>query len=181
MRTLSNSGWPTASSTSCSSHPPASTNAGDPPPPGAPPRRSGQPTIRAQCGTPATRPGTLSAGGERTDERCIRRPHRTLGVVKAAAAETAGITVHAHDVLAVVEIASPGTSTVDRKVKTQLYAAAGILHYWRVELEPTPRLIIGELRDGTYADRLPVTAGATARIDRPFPLTFDPADLTRTR
>lgn len=104
-----------------------------------------------------------------------------IALVDAAAAATAGLTVHAADVLAVVEIASPSTRVADRKLKPHLYAAAGIPSYWRVELEPTPRITIGELHEGTYTDRLPVTAGAAARIDQPFTVTFDPATLVLTR
>ncbi|MEV6210743.1 Uma2 family endonuclease [Kitasatospora sp. NPDC051914] len=37
-----------------------------------------------------------------------------------------------------VEIASPSTRVTDRKMKPALYAAAGIEHYWRLELDPAP-------------------------------------------
>ncbi|MGR6998893.1 Uma2 family endonuclease [Yinghuangia aomiensis] len=46
--------------------------------------------------------------------------------------------LHADDVVLVVEIASPSTRVADRKMKPSLYAAAGIPHYWRLELEPCP-------------------------------------------
>lgn len=38
-------------------------------------------------------------------------------------------------VLLLGEIVSPGSETTDRVVKPREYAAAGILHYWRVELD----------------------------------------------
>ena len=38
----------------------------------------------------------------------------------------------ATDVVLVVEIASPGNSAVDRAVKPQLYAQAGVTHYMRI-------------------------------------------------
>ncbi|MEV7167408.1 Uma2 family endonuclease [Streptomyces microflavus] len=101
-----------------------------------------------------------------------------LVLVDAAAAERATVAVPAHDVLLVVEIASPSTRATDRKLKPSLYAAAGIRHYWRIELDPASRLLAGDLHAGTYAETEHL-AGATARIEAPFPLTFDPATLAR--
>ncbi|MFF0509141.1 Uma2 family endonuclease [Streptomyces fimicarius] len=71
-----------------------------------------------------------------------------LVLVDAAAAEQATVAVPAHDVLLVVEIASPSTRVTDRKLKPSLYAAAGIRHYWRIELDPAPRLLAGDLHAG---------------------------------
>lgn len=102
-----------------------------------------------------------------------------IAIVDGAAAEDSGVTVSAHDVVAVVEIASPSTKVADRKLKPSLYAAAGIAHYWRLELEPAPRLIVGHLQHGGYVDARPFLAGATAQITEPFPLVFDPAVLAR--
>lgn len=101
-----------------------------------------------------------------------------LVLVDAAAAEQATAAVPAHDVLLVVEIASPSTRVTDRKLKPSLYAAAGIRHYWRIELDPAPRLLAGNLHAGTY-DETEHLAGATARIEAPFPVSFDPAVLAR--
>ncbi|GHJ34763.1 Uma2 family endonuclease [Streptomyces sp. TS71-3] len=102
-----------------------------------------------------------------------------LAVVDAAAAEEAGVAVSAHDVLAVVEIASPSTRVADRKLKPALYAAAGIAHYWRVELEPAPRLLPARLSNGTYVDQPSLLAGVVTRVDEPFAFELDPASLTR--
>ncbi|MFF3153263.1 hypothetical protein [Streptomyces sp. NPDC057910] len=52
------------------------------------------------------------------------------------------------------------------------------MHYWRVELEPAPRVLIGRLENGAYSDLPPILAGAVAAIDEPFPIEFDPATLT---
>ncbi|MFJ5221066.1 Uma2 family endonuclease [Streptomyces sp. NPDC088354] len=100
-----------------------------------------------------------------------------LAVVDAGV-DLSGAAVHAHDVIAVVEIASPSTRVTDRKMKPALYAAAGIAHYWRAELEPAPRLYLGHLEAGTYTDRL-VQAGETTAVTEPFPFDIDPARLTR--
>ncbi|MFE2541045.1 Uma2 family endonuclease [Actinacidiphila glaucinigra] len=92
--------------------------------------------------------------------------------------DLSGVTVHAQDVIAVVEIASPSTRVADRKMKPALYAAAGIEHYWRLEVEPAPRLYLGHLEHGAYADRL-VQAGQTTAVTEPFPLDIDPARLVK--
>ncbi|WP_159425023.1 Uma2 family endonuclease [Streptomyces sp. TLI_053] len=89
-----------------------------------------------------------------------------------------GRTLGAHDIAVAIEIASPSTRVADKKTKPSLYAAAGIPHYWRIELEPAPRLCLGHLERGLYVDRL-VQVGATARLDDPFTLSLDPARLRR--
>ncbi|MGA4539142.1 Uma2 family endonuclease [Uniformispora flossi] len=99
-----------------------------------------------------------------------------LVVADEEAAAAAGATLHAADVVLVVEIASPSTRVADRKMKPALYAAAGIPHYWRLELEPAPRLYLGSLDRGTYADRL-VQAGETTAATEPFAFDIDPARL----
>lgn len=98
--------------------------------------------------------------------------------VVAEGVDLSGVTVHAQDVIAVVEIASSATRVADRKMKPALYAAAGIEHYWRLELEPAPRLYLGHLEHGAYADRL-VPAGQTTAVTKPFPLDIDPAHLVK--
>ncbi|MFF8787447.1 Uma2 family endonuclease [Streptomyces sp. NPDC015125] len=103
-----------------------------------------------------------------------------IAVCDADAAADADPTVPAHDVLLVVEIASPSTRVTDRKMKPALYAAAGIAHYWRLELEPAPRLYLGELENGGYLDRL-VQATETTAVERPFPIDIDPGALARRR
>ncbi|MGK4586160.1 Uma2 family endonuclease [Kitasatospora sp. HPMI-4] len=101
-----------------------------------------------------------------------------LVVADAAAAADAGTTLSAHDVAVAIEIASPSTRVTDKKMKPALYAAAGIEHYWRLELEPAPRLYLGHLERGAYVDRL-VQVGETTALTDPFPLDLDPAALRR--
>ncbi len=101
-----------------------------------------------------------------------------LVVADADAAADAGVTLSAHDIAVAVEIASPSTRVTDRKMKPALYAAAGIPHYWRLELEPAPRLYLGHLERGSYTERL-VQVGETTAITDPFPFDIDPARLTR--
>ncbi|MEU1543723.1 Uma2 family endonuclease [Actinacidiphila glaucinigra] len=74
-----------------------------------------------------------------------------------------------------MEIVSASTRVADRKMKPALYAAAGIEHYWRLELEPAVRLY---LEHGAYSDRL-VQAGQTTAATEPVPLDIDPAHLVK--
>ncbi|HEV8306569.1 MAG TPA: Uma2 family endonuclease [Methylomirabilota bacterium] len=76
----------------------------------------------------------------------------------------------------VVEILSPGTEAVDRKVKLQIYARHRVPHYWIVD--PESRTIEAHaLTEGVYA----VTArieGAPAAALPPFAnLALDPASI----
>jgi Uma2 family endonuclease len=84
------------------------------------------------------------------------------------------------DVLLVVEIVSPrsGSEQHDREDKVFEYARAGIPHYWLVDLEPEPSILIRELGpDGRYHVIGSVPAGAELKTDQPFPFSFDPAAL----
>ncbi|MFI1067884.1 Uma2 family endonuclease [Streptomyces spororaveus] len=100
-----------------------------------------------------------------------------LAIINVAAAEESGVAVSARHVLAVVEITTPSTRVTDRTLKPSLYAAAGIEHYWRTELEPAPRLLMSRLHNGSYTGLPPLLAGAVAHLDEPFPIAFDPASL----
>ncbi|MGW7277619.1 Uma2 family endonuclease [Streptomyces sp. NPDC054844] len=79
----------------------------------------------------------------------------------------------------VVELVSPGNSTMDRKVKPMLYAEAAVPHFWRLELDPAPMLVAHGLQDGRYVERTTALAGTTSHLDAPFPLAIDPAALAR--
>ncbi len=100
-------------------------------------------------------------------------------VIADAAAAGAGATLPADDVVVAVEIASPSTRVIDRRTEPGLYAAAGIPHYWRLDLDPLPGLHLGRLdRDGGYLDRT-VRPGESTALTDPFPLDLDPAALRR--
>ncbi|MFD4916961.1 Uma2 family endonuclease [Streptomyces virginiae] len=89
-----------------------------------------------------------------------------LAIVDAAAAEESDVAVSAHDVLVVVEIASRSTRVTDRKLKPSLYAAAGIEHYWRIELEPIPPPAPGRPPPERYIRRPAVPSGRRRRPRR---------------
>jgi Uma2 family endonuclease len=81
----------------------------------------------------------------------------------------------------VVEVTSPSSKATDRAIKPDLYAEAGIQSYWRLELWPQPQLIVYELADGSYEQVAILHAGTRGRIEHPFPVELDPAELTRRR
>ena len=82
-------------------------------------------------------------------------------------------------VLAVVEVVSPSTVSIDRAVKPVMYAEAGIPVYWRVELQGMPKVVACSLSRGRYVTRTTLVAGTRGRIARPFAVELDPAELTR--
>ncbi|MGW1199659.1 Uma2 family endonuclease [Streptomyces sp. NPDC002536] len=104
-----------------------------------------------------------------------------IAVVDAAAAAEDPVTFDAEAVLLVVEIVSPSSSgrRTDRLLKPPYYAEAGIEHLWRLELEPRPALIISELENGRYAERVVAEAGRKTLVEKPFPVELDPGALVR--
>jgi Uma2 family endonuclease len=62
--------------------------------------------------------------------------------------------------------------------KVAEYGKAGIPLYWIVELEPSPKITVLTLHDGDYVLDSEVRAGHTLALTQPFPVSFDPADLT---
>jgi len=99
-------------------------------------------------------------------------------VVTAGAIDENTTRIPSDAVLAVVEIVSPSTVSIDRAVKPAMYAEAGIPVYWRVELHQTPTIVACTLRRRNYVTHTTLTAGTTGRITRPFPVVLDPAHLT---
>jgi Uma2 family endonuclease len=58
-------------------------------------------------------------------------------VVAAEAIDETTTRIPSDAVLAVVEVVSPSTISIDRAIKPAMYAEAGIPVYWRVELQDT--------------------------------------------
>jgi Uma2 family endonuclease len=89
-------------------------------------------------------------------------------------------TYYASDLLLVAEVVSPrsGSERIDRVQKVVEYAKAGIPLYWIVELEPTPKVTVLTLTDGGYVLDTEVWAGQTLTVARPFPVSFNPGELT---
>lgn len=90
------------------------------------------------------------------------------------------------EVLAVVEVVSPGSTTTDRITKPAVYAAAGIPCFWRVELDAFRGQLPGErlpvvLVHQLVGDRCELvhraSAGTVSTLPVPYPVTLDPAAL----
>ncbi|MBB6553150.1 Uma2 family endonuclease [Nonomuraea rubra] len=81
------------------------------------------------------------------------------------------------DVLLAVEVVSPSTKTRDRATKVGAYAEAGIPTYWRVEPTEGPTLYVYELDGECYRGPAAHKPQTMASLTRPYPISFDPADL----
>ncbi|WP_326844484.1 Uma2 family endonuclease (plasmid) [Streptomyces sp. NBC_01558] len=102
-----------------------------------------------------------------------------LVITDAGATAEDTVSVDADAVQLGVELVSPGNKTMDRKVKPLLYAEAAIPHFWSLDFEPAPRLIVSELQGGRYVETVTALAGTTTRINAPFSVDIDPAGLAR--
>lgn len=80
------------------------------------------------------------------------------------------------DVALVVEIASTSTRVTDRTLKAAKYAEAGIPSYWRVDADGTVMMHTAPV-DDEYTTSVTVGPGERLRVEEPFPVELDPADL----
>ncbi|GAB0108500.1 Uma2 family endonuclease [Nocardia sp. JMUB6875] len=95
--------------------------------------------------------------------------------------------IPATQVKLVVEVVSRSTAVMDRRVKPELYADAGIPNYWRIETsrfkgqlptEELPVIFAYTLgNDGEYKEIHRCAAGKEANLTTPFDVTLDPATL----
>lgn len=80
--------------------------------------------------------------------------------------------------LLVVEVRSPSTALFDLNRKKAAYQEFGVPSYWIVNPDPArPELTVFELHDGGYVTEATSTQPVT--VIRPFPVTIEPAQLTR--
>ncbi|GIH75038.1 Uma2 family endonuclease [Planobispora longispora] len=111
-----------------------------------------------------------------------QRPEPDVVVLHAHAATDPMCTFYeAADVLLAVEVVSEESAERDRKRKPQLYAEAGIPHFWRVEYEnDCPAVYVHELdqADGVY--RLTGTHRERLTLSLPFEVDIDLTEATRT-
>ncbi|MFI6100107.1 Uma2 family endonuclease [Lentzea sp. NPDC051213] len=95
------------------------------------------------------------------------------------------VSVDVANVALVVEIVSPSTKKSDRLEKPAALAAAGVPAYWRVEIEGEdgPTVYCYRLDNGVYAEIATLTPGSRGSVvvTGTVAVTFDPADLHRTR
>jgi len=78
------------------------------------------------------------------------------------------------DVFLVAEVLSRSTQRHDQVLKRHVYAESGIEQYWIVN--PRKRAITVLTGKGLRDERV-LRPGSTLRVDRPYPIEFDPADV----
>ena len=104
------------------------------------------------------------------DERNYRVPD--VLVYERAASGRGRITPP--DVHLAVEVMSPGSVSTDRVAKPAQYAAAGIRHFWRLELDPLV-LVVHRLAGEAY--EVVGRYGDEVALAEPVPISFRLADL----
>jgi Uma2 family endonuclease len=77
-----------------------------------------------------------------------------------------------------VEIGSPTTARVDRKLKRDVYAGLGIASYWIVDLDE-PSITVLRLIGDCYVEQATVRGDETLTVTEPFPVTLRPSQLVR--
>lgn len=75
------------------------------------------------------------------------------------------------------EVTSPSNSGMDRLLKPQLYAAAGIAYYLRIDLAESvsgaPGAVLQKLDDGSYREIATAAPGEVLVTTEPFPVELD--------
>jgi Uma2 family endonuclease len=125
-------------------------------------------------------PETLRATSEMTlhlDKRNRLEPDVLVVRAEAVTEDAYETGFHAADAVLVVEVVSPESENRDRERKPQLYARAGIPHFWRVEHGEGRRPVVYAYElDPTTTTYVPVGVFHD-RIKLPAPFTID-IDLT---
>jgi Uma2 family endonuclease len=110
-----------------------------------------------------------------------QRPEPDVLVVDAAA--TSGMrqmTYRAADVLLAVEVVSPDSERRDRERKPELYAQAGIRHFWRIEdVDERPVVYVYELDPATRAYALTGIHHDRLALTVPFDIDIDLTELEK--
>jgi Uma2 family endonuclease len=84
------------------------------------------------------------------------------------------------DVVLTVEVVSPYSEILDRERKPQLYAQAGIAHFWRVEMsEDKPMVCVYELDPATKQYALTGIYHNRLKLTVPFEIDIDLTETTR--
>lgn len=102
--------------------------------------------------------------------------------VVVADTDDLGTTVEAAEAKLVAEVVSPGNAGTDRLLKPQLYAAAGISWYLRVEQpQDSVELHLYKLASDHYVPAAVASPGQALASNEPFPFELDLASLLRRR
>ncbi|MFF2553877.1 Uma2 family endonuclease [Nocardia sp. NPDC058058] len=116
---------------------------------------------------------------EETHPSTVRVPD--VLVVGGAAGAAHATRVFPPDVLAAIEIVSPGSRRTDRIMKFTEYAESGIEHYWLLETDGSVRLTTFGLREGRYETTGTYTGQVTLELDgMVLPLDLDALTALRT-
>ena len=110
-----------------------------------------------------------------------QRPEPDLIVIRANAERDSGQTTYApDDVVLAVEVVSPESRDRDRKRKPDLYAEAGIRHFWLVENDQYKPILQTYMLDtvATTYRQTGIHAG-TAKLDVPYPIEIDFSEIDR--
>jgi len=104
-------------------------------------------------------------------------------VIPTAVADAGAPLLRPADVRMAIEIMSPSSYTMDRRVKPPAYAEAGIPAYWQVELAgvDAPVVIVHELKSGDYVEVCRVHGGEVKEVDWPYSVRIEPATLAGPR
>ena len=109
-----------------------------------------------------------------------QRPEPDLLVVRASAETGPDQTAYAPDAVElVVEVVSPDSEERDRERKPQLYARAGIRHFWRVEDVPAGQiaLYVYELDPATHTYALTGIYHDRVKLALPFEIDLDLTEI----
>jgi Uma2 family endonuclease len=102
-------------------------------------------------------------------------------VVGGAAGAAHATRVNPPDVLAAIEIVSPGSRRTDRVMKFAEYAEAGIGHYWLLDIEGSVRLTEYRLHENQYRADGEFSGRATLELDgMSLPLDLDALTALRS-
>lgn len=108
-----------------------------------------------------------------------QRPVPDVVVVRDADLDDGSFSLPVALVEIVVEVVPPSSRADDRFRKPAQYAQAGIPVYLRVELDPLHVVAYEIGADGLYEETARAEPGQRLRLERPFPVAFDPAELER--
>jgi len=78
-----------------------------------------------------------------------------------------------------IEVLSPSTRLFDLNLKRAAYERMGAASYWVVDPDRLEVVVLELDDDGRYVETVRARGDEELRVDRPFPLSFRPAELVR--